>query len=158
MPYNIVFNVDGGCRNNGYSNATGAAAAVRMIGNTWSEAWTRPIYEGPTSQRAELTAIIIALQEALNEYHNRNIYDGLSLTIRSDSRYSVDCMTNWIYRWIRNGWVTSDGLNVANRDLLEEAIILHGHVVDVGSVRYEHIPRAQNSLADYYCNRALDEM
>lgn len=158
MPYNILFNVDGGCRNNGYSNAIGAAAAVRMVSDGCYIPWTRPIYEGPTSQRAELTAIIIALEEALNEYTGRNRNQELDLTIRADSQYAVNCMTNWIYRWTRNGWVNSAGRPVANRDLIEEAIRLHNQAVALGSVRYEHIPRWENDLADYYCNQTLDEM
>ena len=63
MGYTMVFYVDGGCRNNGYSNAIGAAAAVQMLRGGGHRSWYRQIYDNPTNQRAEITAIIIALQD-----------------------------------------------------------------------------------------------
>lgn len=110
------------------------------------------------SQRAELIAIIMALDLALKAYYKFGINDDLDLVIRSDSQYAVNCMTNWIYTWLNNGWLTSSRRNVVNRDLVEIAYTLHSEASELGSLRYEYVPRAQNSLADRYCNKALDEM
>ncbi|RDW83632.1 uncharacterized protein DSM5745_03958 [Aspergillus mulundensis] len=72
MPYIMNLYVDGGCRNNGAPNAFGAAAAAHK--NKWGRfrSWTRSLPRGttptPTSQRAELTAIILALEKALARY------------------------------------------------------------------------------------------
>jgi ribonuclease HI len=66
MVYVMEIYIDGGCRGNGQPGAIGAAAAVfkHRYGH---KAWTRvlPRYPPPTNQRAEITAIIMALQQAL---------------------------------------------------------------------------------------------
>lgn len=31
-------------------------------------------------------------------------------------------MTKWVYKWSNNGWTNSEGSEVANRDLIEEAL------------------------------------
>ena len=41
------------------------------------------------------------------------------LVITTDSVYVVKGVTEWIRRWTRNGWRTSDRKPVANRDLWE---------------------------------------
>lgn len=100
----------------------------------------------------------MALDLALKAYYKSGINDDLDLLIRSDSHYAVNCMSNWIYTWVDNGWLTSSRRSVVKRDLIEEAYTLHSEASELRSVRYEHVPREQNSLADSYCNKALDEM
>ena len=62
--------VDGGCRRNGYSKAIGAAACVIHMKAGRTKTWTRaiPPDENPTNQRAEITAIVLALEQALAKY------------------------------------------------------------------------------------------
>ena len=62
-----------------------------------------------TNQRAELTAILRALEAS---------DPGQTVRIYSDSRYSISCVTDWYRGWQRNGWRTRDG-PVKNRDLVE---------------------------------------
>jgi ribonuclease HI len=62
-----------------------------------------------TNQRAELTAIIRALDIAPL---NRDV------TIYTDSRYSIDCVTNWYKNWVRNKWMTAKNKPVENKDLI----------------------------------------
>ena len=89
MVYIMKIYVDGGCRRNGHNNAIGAAACV--IESKWSRdsTWTRrlptpnprrndPI---PTSQRAEITAIILALEKALDKYDHLDGYPRMVVTI-----------------------------------------------------------------------------
>jgi ribonuclease HI len=64
-----------------------------------------------TNQRAELTAIQRALEIAPS---HRDV------TIFTDSRYSIDCVTNWYKNWQSNGWVNSKGKPVENRDVVQE--------------------------------------
>ena len=85
--------VDGGCRRNGYDDAIGAAACV--IQKKWGRGckWTRQLPSGygsptPTSQRAEITAIIQALEIALQEYRQLDGNPNLRLTIHTDSKYA----------------------------------------------------------------------
>ncbi|KUL85854.1 hypothetical protein ZTR_07363 [Talaromyces verruculosus] len=67
-----------------------------------------------TNQRAELTAIIRALEIAPRHR---------PVTIVTDSRYSIDCVTNWFRKWIRNNWQTSDGKPVENKDLIQSILV-----------------------------------
>jgi ribonuclease HI len=150
--------VDGACRGNGQPGATGAAAAVfkpKYGKHIW---FTRvlPQYPTPTSQRAEIMAIILALEEALKKYDELDGYPRVYTRIYSDSKYAVGCMTEWIYKWTQNNWTTSAGYEVVNRDLIEKASDLDDKVSDLGPVEYIWISRGGNEDADRYCNQALD--
>ncbi|KAJ5927417.1 hypothetical protein N7516_009190, partial [Penicillium verrucosum] len=67
-----------------------------------------------TNQRAELTAILRAIDIAPR---HRDV------TIVTDSRYSIDCVTVWFVNWRRNNWMTRDKKPVENKDLVESILI-----------------------------------
>lgn len=162
MVYTMHFKVDGGCRRNGYQDSIGAAAAVLIpLGGTHKFRTTFvPLgrkAELPTNQRAEISAIILALEMALEEYHALRNRPLLEVTIESDSKYAIGCMTEWIYKWSNNGWRNAAGNEVANTDLIVEAAWLEDQVRELGTVKYGWIPRAENRYADQLCNEALDE-
>ena len=161
MPYRMVFKVDGGCRGNGKPDAIGAAACcfMRRYGKRYT--YQTRLLDGypvpPTSQRAEITAIIMALEWALERFGELDGYPRLRVTINSDSRYAVECMTNWIYTWTQNGWTNSRGFEVANRDLIEKASDLDDRVKEFGLVDYIWVPREDNVAADARCREVLDQ-
>lgn len=62
-----------------------------------------------TNQRAELTAILRALQTVPVTH---------GVVIWSDSMYAIKCVTEWFVKWESNGWRTHKG-PVQNRDLVE---------------------------------------
>jgi ribonuclease HI len=63
-----------------------------------------------TNQRAELYAIKRALDIVpINR-------DAL---IYSDSNYAIKCVTEWFINWRKNGWKTSSGKVVDNKDIIE---------------------------------------
>ncbi|KAI1103742.1 ribonuclease H-like domain-containing protein [Jackrogersella minutella] len=161
MVYIMEFYVDGGCRRNGQSDAIGAAAACLMSRNGRVQATrTRNLDTeeyNATSQRAEILAMIIALEWAIEKHDSFHGNPDMAVTIRSDSRYAVGCMSDWIYKWHENGWYNARGVEVANRDLIEEASDLDDRVYDLGEIKYIYVPRAQNQDADEACNDALDE-
>lgn len=156
--------VDGGCRRNGRSDAVGAGAAVLKYryGKGRYSTVDLPKYSNPTptNQRAELMAVILALRRALERYSNLRSCPRLKLTIHSDSRYAVNCMTEWIFNWRCNGWRNSKGFDVANRELVEEAAELESRLEQEcqGRVRYEWIPRSENAEADRYANERMNEL
>ncbi|OKL63881.1 hypothetical protein UA08_00987 [Talaromyces atroroseus] len=162
MAYAIMIYVDGGCRRNGSSNAIGAAAAVRKLrwrGKHEHIEQRLSGYSDATNQRAEITAIILGLKMALGCYDD--LYcpkPRLHVTIHSDSKYAVNCMNTWIYKWANNGWINSRGNDVANQDLIREASSLDDDVRLLGRVNYVWIPRSENELADGYCNLEMDRM
>ncbi|KAJ5443743.1 uncharacterized protein N7458_007615 [Penicillium daleae] len=67
-----------------------------------------------TNQRAELTAILRAIDIAPR---HRDV------TIFTDSRYAIDCVTVWFVNWRRNNWMTKDSKPVENRDLIESILV-----------------------------------
>ncbi|KAK2730730.1 hypothetical protein FQN55_005512 [Onygenales sp. PD_40] len=159
MVYRMEIYVDGGCRRNGYSDAMGAAAAIRQS-RSGSKYWhrTRRLSKKPTNQRAEITAIILGIQMALDAYDDLDSYPRLDVTIYSDSRYAVGCMTDWVYKWANNGWVNSRGVKVSNKNLIKKASALDDKLSELGNVTYSWIPRSENELADKHCNEELDAM
>lgn len=66
--------------------------------------------EPQTNQRAELAAIMRALQVAPVDQN---------VMIITDSTYSINCLTSWKDGWIKNGWKTSQGVDVLNQDLIK---------------------------------------
>lgn len=159
MVYIMEIYVDGGCRGNGGPGSIGAAAAVFKLRGGRHKAWqkTLPQYPRPTNQRAEITAIILALEQALEKYDELDTNPWLDVKIHSDSRYAIGCMTEWVSKWARNGWRNAAGNEVANRDLIEKAADLDKRLKEEGDVEYIWIPRGENELADSYCKDALDE-
>lgn len=67
-----------------------------------------------TNQRAELTAILRAIDIAPR---HRDV------TIITDSRYAIDCVTVWFINWRRNNWMTKDRKPVENKDLVESILV-----------------------------------
>ncbi|KAK2736277.1 hypothetical protein FQN57_000807 [Myotisia sp. PD_48] len=161
MVYYMEIYTDGGCRRNGQPGAIGAAAAA--IKNRYGKyrGWqlSLPSNPRPTNQRAEITAIILALEKASEKYDELNSKPRLDVKIYSDSRYVVGCMTTWVDKWENNGWTNSAGKEVANRDLLEEAWDLDNTLRQVGrgDIEYIWIPREKNEYADRLCNEDMDE-
>lgn len=100
----------------GSSLRNGAAGARAGVGVYFGPGDSKNLSEAlsgtrQTNQRAELTAILRALEIAPR---HRDI------TIYTDSRYSIDCVTNWFKNWKRNGWLTANRKPVENRDLVQE--------------------------------------
>ncbi|KAI0828775.1 ribonuclease H-like domain-containing protein [Hypoxylon sp. FL0890] len=154
------FYVDGGCRGNGHNWAIGAAAACFWHRRRRLRTRTRHLdtwrYRA-TSQRAEILAVIIALEWALDKLDNTYSNADVEITIYSDSTFVVDCMESWIHGWVENGWRNSRGRRVANQDLLEVAFELNEEVQESAFLNYVWIPRDENQAADDACNEALDE-
>ncbi|KAL7623840.1 hypothetical protein AAE478_005396 [Parahypoxylon ruwenzoriense] len=98
----------------GSTLANGKPGAVAGIGVWFGIGDKRNISERlegkvQTNQRAELTAILRALE---------SVPIGQKIRIFTDSKYSLNCVTEWYKNWEKNGWRTKDGL-VKNRDLVE---------------------------------------
>jgi ribonuclease HI len=63
-----------------------------------------------TNNVMEMTAIIKALEECVRR-------DISEVRIMTDSNYVKQGITSWIHNWKRNGWKTSTGGDVKNREL-----------------------------------------
>ena len=118
----------------GSTLANGQTSAIGGVGVYFGPLDKRNISEplsGPkqTNQRAELTAILRALEVAPRDR---------KVIIISDSKYAISCVTEWFLKWREKNWVNSSNKSVENRDLiqkildmLEERMKLNAHrIVD----------------------------
>ncbi|KAJ7136114.1 ribonuclease H-like domain-containing protein [Mycena epipterygia] len=165
MSYTLEAWVDGACRRNGFPDAVaGAGVFFPRFKATVAVYTALPRSPQPTNQRAELSAMILALEVAIRK--QRRICESKTyppfffLIVHNDSQYAVKCLNTWIDSWLANGWFTSNGQRVQNRDLIEKA---HGLKTDIersfggGRVTFEWVPREENITADTYANRGCDE-
>lgn len=105
-------------------------------------------YNNPTSQKAEIFAIIKAV-----EILNVNLVPiEKEVKIYTDSSYCVNAYYAWIPRWKKTGWMTTEKNPVKNRDLLErmyELLIsrnvklnkIAGHDHQVGNVEADKLAK-----------------
>ncbi|CAJ2511556.1 Uu.00g071810.m01.CDS01 [Anthostomella pinea] len=100
---------DGSSLANGRKGAA-AGAGVYFGKNDKRNVSERLEGEAQTNQRGELTAILRALEAVPTKQKMRII---------TDSQYSINCVTEWVNNWQKNGWKTKAG-EVKNRDLVEK--------------------------------------
>lgn len=113
---------------------------------------TREIYGAEpdtTNNRMELTAAIMAL-EALNRPCEADIH--------TDSSYLHNAFAKrWLKNWQRNGWRSSTGAEVLNRDLWERLLAL----TKIHSVRWHwvkgHSEDIMNNRCDELVHKARNE-
>lgn len=98
-----------------------------------------------TSQRAELLAIIRAL-----EYAKTHKDLNQRVIIYSDSAYAINGLNNWIFNWRANGWRNSNKEEVANYDLWVEL----NKYVDLFEYRFIKVKGHENNI----WNNQIDEM
>ncbi|AEO64782.1 822debb2-4017-4d09-98ef-c3911b9844ea [Thermothielavioides terrestris] len=140
----VVVYTDGSSLGNGRNGATAG------VGVYFGESDPRNISERlqgepQTNQRAELTAILRALE---------TVDLSQDMEIRTDSKYSIQCVTEWYINWEKNGWKTSTG-PVKNQDLVQlirdrldareskggrtQFIWVKGHDTDVGNIAADRL-------------------
>jgi ribonuclease HI len=158
----IVVFTDGSCAGNGKAGAIGGIGIhfpnkeLKDISKVYRESYC-------TNQRTELYAILLTLR-----YIKKNL--GLSnfdVKIKSDSSYSIDCITKWVQKWKKNGWKKMDGSDVANKEYIE---IIDKYCKRY-SIKFEHVTahtdgmdpnsignRMADKLATSATKRAQDEM
>lgn len=122
---------DGACTFNG---RRGARAG---IGVHWSGDSSRDISERlpgkQTNQRAELTAAIRAIEDAEERGISR-------VRLHTDSKYTINCVTDWIDRWKDNGWKTANGTDVSNKSDITKL----DRLCDQVDVEWVYVPGHKN--------------
>lgn len=134
---NIIIFVDGACSNNGKSNAKGGFGIYFPNGEleNKSENFTlSPI----TNNRTELYAILVTLQMLQTIKFN-------TVTIYSDSKYSINCVTSWYKNWEKNGFIGKNKKPVDNLDIIDKIMdILRKNK----NISIQYVPRENNTKAD----------
>ncbi len=87
----------------------GGAGALLIHGEV-SKSLSEPLL-GYTNNMSELYAMIMSL---------RALRHSCEVTLYYDSEYCRKCVTEWMFKWEKNGWKTSKGSDVKNRELIEE--------------------------------------
>lgn len=146
---------DGSCTNNGQKNSKAAYAVfygkndIRNIARRLKP----KIGERVSNNKAELKAILECLKTLSPEgkYY-----------IVSDSEYSINCVTKWSKGWEVNGWKTTKGKDVLNKDLIKDII----EMLKILNVKFIHVESHKNKPNDkssmeyklWYGNFMVDKM
>ncbi|CAF9919632.1 hypothetical protein IMSHALPRED_004679 [Imshaugia aleurites] len=160
MPYTMSLHAHGGSRPNHPTGPIGAAA-VTMTNKYHHLTTQTTLLTGPpppTTQRAHLSAIILALELALTKSQQLRRRTPMDVTIHTDSKYAFGCMTQWWRKWMRNGFRSARNREIANRDLVERALVLEGMVLGAGTVEWVWVPRSRNEVAGEVVEGLLDRM
>lgn len=140
-----VVYTDGSCMSNGMRRCKAGFGV--FWGDNHPDNLSEPLNHGPpTNNRAELFAVIRALQQAEKKGYKR-------LVVRTDSNLLIQSMNVWIHSWHRNNWKTSAGTDVKNKDLLVELDLLlkkvhvcfdhvRGHVGIYGNEKADELARS----------------
>ncbi|KAI1428490.1 ribonuclease H-like protein [Xylaria sp. FL1777] len=104
----------------GSSLANGRTGATAGVGVFFGEGDKRNVSERlegehQTNQRAELTALLRALELSKRE---------AKIRIFTDSKYTIDCADSWYKSWAKNNWKKSNGDDVLNQDLVKQIRVL----------------------------------
>ena len=100
---------DGSCENNGRAGARAGCGIFWADGHPWNKGT-------PASRATNNAAEIQAITEAVKMAHAKGIQ---KLKILTDSKFAIQCVTEWMPGWKKKGWKTATGQPVKNRAELE---------------------------------------
>ena len=97
----IIIYTDGACKNNGSKDKiVSAGVGIHFSLNNYiqmQDISQKLDIDIPTNNKAELIAILFALQEC----HKHNVKD--KIVIYTDSQYCIDAITKWYDQWLKDG-------------------------------------------------------
>uniref|UniRef100_A0A1B6DWM3 Ribonuclease H n=1 Tax=Clastoptera arizonana TaxID=38151 RepID=A0A1B6DWM3_9HEMI len=133
---------DGACSRNGFHDAKAGIGVWFNHGHPLNV--SEPAKGITTNNSAEIQAVIKAIKIALNA--------GIAkLNICTDSKFVIQCMTSWIFKWKQNNWKTVSGKPVIHKDML---IVLDELVMKMECVRWEY----KKGHSDDIGNTCADEL
>lgn len=141
---------DGGCEPN--PGNAGSGIAVYRKGDL-SELWYGLYNPKGTNNTAELNALHQAMLLAEQE-----LQKGHSTAIFCDSKYSIQCITQWAAGWQKKGWKKTGG-EIKNLELIQNMFALYQtikkdiHILHVNG----HVGVEGNELADRMSILAIEE-
>ena len=158
--YSVIVYTDGGSRNHGNkkgehvkkNDKAAWAYLIKYQGSIISD--TDGEY-GSTNNRME----IMALKKALLDLKQRELQNEKILVVL-DSKYVLDAITKrWLQSWEKNGWKTSAGTGVKNKELWMEISRL---LPEFPNLDYQwtkgHANDEGNNLVDELLNKTMDQM
>ena len=141
MPIDVKIYTDGGCDPN--PGKAGSGMAVYR-NDAVSELWYGLYNPVGTNNTAELNALYQALMMAKTESEQ-----GKSVAIFCDSKYSIQCVTQWAVGWEKKGWKKAGG-EIKNLDLIKPMFELYQALKNKIQVLHVngHVGVEGNELAD----------
>ena len=149
MPIDTKIFTDGGCDPNPGEAGSGVAVYRDDMLN---ELWYGLYNPKGTNNTAELNALHQALIMAKDEINKEK-----SVAIYCDSKYSIQCVTQWAVNWEKNDWKKSSG-EIKNLELIKKMYKLHQSLKDKIQVLHVngHIGIEGNELADRMSIMAIE--
>lgn len=131
--------VDGGC-------VKGTGAYAWMVPGGPSSV---KLIEGRTTNNA---AELMAIEDAIRNTKG-------NITIFSDSDYAIKCLSLWSHTWKKNGWKTTKGKPVKNRELIERTLELIESSERRISFQHvlAHTGDKYNEIVDSMCTQAISD-
>ena len=87
-----------------------------------------------TNNQMEMTAMVKAM-----EYLADHEVVNSEITIKSDSKYCIDGLTDWIYGWIKRDWKKADNKPVLNKELWQDMHRLRDYLEQDNKLFFEHV-------------------
>ncbi|XP_063170155.1 ribonuclease H1 [Candoia aspera] len=138
--YTVVY-TDGCCSGNGRLKARAGTGVYWGPDHPLNNSERLPGRQ--TNQRAEIHAACKAIEQA----RSQNI---TKLAIYTDSKFTINGMTNWIPNWKTNGWKTRAGKEVTNKEDFERLAKLSEGM----DIQWMHVP----GHAGFPGNEAADRL
>jgi len=140
---------DGACDPN--PGKAGSGIAIYRQNNI-SELWYGLYNPVGTNNTAELNAFYQALSISKSE-----LASGASVSIFCDSKYTIQCITQWAYGWEKKGWKRSGG-EIKNLELIQKMHALYQSLKDKIKVCHVngHVGIEGNELADRMSMLAIE--
>ncbi|KAL2773518.1 ribonuclease H1 isoform 5 precursor, partial [Daubentonia madagascariensis] len=140
----VVVYTDGCCSSNGRRRARAG------IGVYWGP--SHPLNIGirlpgrQTNQRAEIHAACKAIEQAKAQNINK-------LVLYTDSMFTINGITNWVQGWKKNGWKTSTGKEVINK---EDFVALE-KLTQGMDIQWMHVPGHSGFIGNEEADRLARE-
>lgn len=150
LNYDTFIYTDGGCEPN--PGEAGSGMAIYRDGKI-DELWYGLYNPQGTNNTAELNALYQALVQAESELQSNR-----SVAILCDSKYSIQCVTQWAINWEKKGW-TRPGGEIKNLELIKELYAQYQSIKDKVEVLHVngHVGVEGNELADRMSILAIEE-
>ena len=140
----ILIFTDGACRGNPGPGGWGA-----LLRYDQHEKKLYGAESHTTNNRMELTAAIKAL-ESIQEFCH--------IELTTDSEYLRKGITEWIHKWKKNQWKTTNKGLVKNRDLWQTLdALVQQHKITWHWIK-GHSNHPENDLADALANQTIDDL
>lgn len=144
---------DGSTSNNGRENSKGGIGAYftkdhKMLYEL-SEHYT---YNNEiTNNTCELFAILRVFEILIdNNYHKAY----KTIEVYSDSKYSIQSLTEWIMKWKMNNWKSSTGM-VKNKQLIQEIDLLRNKILKYCNLQLIHTKNFGHKIPPKNCTNHI---